>query len=128
MGKVSTVTNQVNGQIYTISTVTRNRNLPLPELGSFPVNFEAMVLPGKSNPAATIAGKKPVAVGYSASYSGIQSIDEFHDVFVSACEQLDFSNGEELAEMLASHGIRNIRTTGRQLMYGMRTIDFIVLQ
>lgn len=134
MGKFSTVVNETTSGIFSISTIPINRvqNIPGLEEPLPHILYQSAIYKGKTNPLATMLGKKPFVVVSKGNIgdSGKVSVDNYHKYLCDLLENVPIESVDQLITFLQTDGT-NVNSVwhGRapQLLYGLRSVDFITI-
>jgi hypothetical protein len=130
MGHVTTLKSK-NNQVYTVSTVYRQKMLTLKDLKE-PVYVvcESAVYKGRSKPLRTLAGKKPFLIAFNI-YEGLTlEIESFHELVVRILKDNNIKTPEDFIEAINDNDeeyFEAVHTKSRQLMLGFKSVDFVYI-
>jgi len=130
MGLVATVKSK-NSQVFTVSTVYRNKNLPLKGLKE-PVYVvcESAVYKGKPKPLRTTAGKKPFMIALNI-YEGLTlELDSFHELVVRILADNSIKTPQDFVHAINDNDeeyFDAVLQKSRQLLLGFKNIDFVYI-
>ncbi len=131
MGLVATIKSK-NGETFTVSTVYRQKFLPLPDLRVKEVYVvcESAVYKGKPKPFRTTIGKKPFMIAFNL-YQGLTlEIDSFHDLVVRVLQDNVIKTPEDFVNAISDNDEEYFeaeQTKSRQLLLGFKNIDFVYI-